>query len=321
MVLNNYGYFLVLARSSSITQAAEALNVSHQGLSLYLKNLERELGAPLFERAQKLTLTEAGQAVLKMFSDVEFQERNLRNHIDNILKKERGEFRFGLPEGRFRILMPELLPNFKRRCPDVTLRTRCAPSDVLHDLLLKNELDAALLDQRAADPDAMDLTPMLEERLFLTVSDALLDSLFGDTARARRLLRSGADLAQFAASPFVLNEPGSTSRTAIDSFCASRGVALNCVMELPQLDLHFMLSARGYAASFCWSMYLALVAKLNRQEKNWHLNAFAVKGLDARNRLMWAVRKRRVMPSCGRVLRDLLREACARFADINLNRL
>ena len=63
-MLNNYQYFLVLARSTSISQAAEELNVSHQGLSLYLKNLERELGAPLFERVPRLVLTEAGQAVL-----------------------------------------------------------------------------------------------------------------------------------------------------------------------------------------------------------------------------------------------------------------
>lgn len=310
-MLNNYQYFLVLARSTSISQAAEELNVSHQGLSLYLKNLERELGAPLFERVPRLVLTEAGKAVLEAFSDVEFRERDLRGRLDDITKNERGEFRFGLPEGRFRILMPDLLPLFKQRWPLVKLNTRCAPSAILRELLLRNELDAALLDQTAADPAAMDLMPMLEEKLFLAVSEGMLASFFGKKLRLRR---GSAELADFAGLPFVLNEPGATSRTAIDVFCATRGIVLNCVMELPQLDLHLMLASRDYAAAFCWSMYLAVVEQINSRDTGHRLRVFPVKELSARNCLMFAVKKRRSLPSYGRDLISLLRKSCTHFA-------
>ena len=319
-MLNNYHYFLALARADSISAAAEELNVSHQGLSLYLKNLERELGSSLFERTPKLSLTQAGQAVLEAFADVEFSELNLRGRLGDLRDSQIGEFRFGLPEGRFRILMPDLLPLFKRRYPRVRLTTRCAPSRTLRELLLKNELDAALLDQTAADPAAMELEPMLDERLFLAVSDAMLNDLLGEhTAALSSQLHNGAELSLFAGAPFVLNEPGATSRQALDEFCAVTGVALNCVMELPQLDLHLMLASRGYAACFCWSMYLAVAGELNAYAPVSRLRVFPVKGLTARNRLMLAVKKRRALPACGLELVRLLREACARFAAPDLS--
>lgn len=62
---NNYQYFLVLAEEHSISRAAEKLFITPQSLSKYLTNLEQELGVLLFRRKPSLTLTPAGELLLK----------------------------------------------------------------------------------------------------------------------------------------------------------------------------------------------------------------------------------------------------------------
>lgn len=55
-------YFWIVARERSLTRAARLLNVSASSVSMQLRVLEAQLGAPLFSRTQKqLILTEAGK--------------------------------------------------------------------------------------------------------------------------------------------------------------------------------------------------------------------------------------------------------------------
>ena len=71
IMLNNYHYFLMLAKELNISGAAEKLYISHQCLSKYLKNLEKAYDIALFERKPFLRLTPAGEMLLKAFKDIE----------------------------------------------------------------------------------------------------------------------------------------------------------------------------------------------------------------------------------------------------------
>jgi len=58
-------YFWAIAHEGSLTRAASKLHVSQSALSIQLKQLEHQLGHPLFERANRaLKLTEAGRIAL-----------------------------------------------------------------------------------------------------------------------------------------------------------------------------------------------------------------------------------------------------------------
>lgn len=58
-------YFWAVAREGNLTRAAERLHVSQSALSIQIKQLEEQLGHPLFERrAKRLILTEAGRIAL-----------------------------------------------------------------------------------------------------------------------------------------------------------------------------------------------------------------------------------------------------------------
>ena len=65
MELYQLGYFIEIARQRSFTRAAGRLHMAQPALSQQMKNLEAELGTPLFNRGRKeVQLTAAGKAFL-----------------------------------------------------------------------------------------------------------------------------------------------------------------------------------------------------------------------------------------------------------------
>ena len=63
--LKHLRYFWAVAREGNLTRAAARLHVSQSAVSVQIKNLEDDIGTPLFERqGRQLTLTEAGRITL-----------------------------------------------------------------------------------------------------------------------------------------------------------------------------------------------------------------------------------------------------------------
>ena len=120
MDIKNPEYILEIARQQSVTHAAEKLFVTQSTLSQYLLKLENELGTPLFSREKSgLVSTEAGHVYLHAARAV-VQIQNAAEVSIAALKKEGflcvGVSFWGLT------LLTGLLPTFKSRFPDITLR-------------------------------------------------------------------------------------------------------------------------------------------------------------------------------------------------------
>ena len=314
-MLNNYNYFITLAEELNISRAAEKLFISHQCLSKYLKNLEAEYQTPLLERSPRLKLTLAGEALLAAFRKVQFLEQNLQNQLDDIKNAKRGSIRLGTTEGRYRILVPELLAQYHKLYPEVQLDVRYAQSDELAEGLRKNELDVVILNRTFVDEREFEFKPLIDEKLYLIVSDNMLARYFPDQYPAcrERFLAEGVDLADFQALPFVLNTRKFKSRMLIDAYALTHGLTLRCVRELTQLDVHFQLTANDYAASFCWTMYLPTVEGMNRRDPEHHLNIFRIRDGEFGNQFVCAYQKGKMLPQYGWDLIAQIRSNCARF--------
>jgi len=66
MELRHLEYFVAVAEEHSFTRAAERVHISQSGVSAQIRQLEREVGAQLFDRsARTATLTVAGKAALE----------------------------------------------------------------------------------------------------------------------------------------------------------------------------------------------------------------------------------------------------------------
>ena len=317
-MLNNYQYFIALAEELNISKAAERLFISHQCLSKYLKNLEQEYSVTFFERTPRLSLTPAGQAYLDMLRQVQFLENNLENQLSDIRMARKGLIRFGTTEGRFRILAPSLLSDFKRMYPEVRLETHYATSDQLCESIAKNELDMALMNRRDAGSNQLERRTVLNEKLYMVISDHLLAQYFSEQYPAcKETFRNGVDLVAFAKRevPFVLNYKGFNSRETLEAHLRDKGVTLNCVLEMTQQDMHFMLAACDFAACFCWAMYLPTIQRTGEGNAQY-LNVFPIKGLTATNQVMLVMPKGKILPAYGKDLVRLIQQTCTSFASL-----
>lgn len=79
MDLRTLGYFVAVVEQGTVNAAAESLMITQPGLSRQIRQLEKELGVDLFDRAgRRLSLTPAGTALLPRARDLLSDARSLR---------------------------------------------------------------------------------------------------------------------------------------------------------------------------------------------------------------------------------------------------
>lgn len=173
MELRHLRYFLAVAEEGSFTRAAARLGMSQPPLSQQMRDLEKEIGVPLFERlAQGVTLTEAGRVfLLEARSTIERAERA------KALARRAGEGATGLlrigitATATFNPLPAKMVRSFRRDHPDVAITMEDGRSIRLVERLLTNELDAVFVRPSPAFPAAIDLSIIDRERLIVALCD------------------------------------------------------------------------------------------------------------------------------------------------------
>ena len=309
----NYRYFIVLAEEGSISAAAKRLYITHQALCRYLANLEEELNVTLFERKPSLRMTDAGRMVYETLKQAGSLEQNLRGRLADYNNEVTGEIRLGTTEGRFRILLPDIIEEYKKAFPQVALYTHSAKSTWLSKMLASGELDAAILNYSPGLEKQVDVETILEENLYLVISDSMMKTYFGDKAEEyMEMFKNGADLRLMTEVPFALNLPTFNSSIMISEVLHRLGISLNCIHVSSHPDLHHALSARNLAASLCLTMYLPSVFRLNKEKKE-HLNIFPILGLNSTNKVVMAYAKNRIFTHYGNALLEIIRKRSRDF--------
>jgi len=120
MELRHLRYFLAIAETASFTRAAERLRLTQPTLSHQIKQLEQELGAPLFDRmGLKVRLTAKGK-VLKSYAEQALNviESGLTavSDLDGLVH---GELHVGVFHSFATSLLPQTLAQFIQSHPGV----------------------------------------------------------------------------------------------------------------------------------------------------------------------------------------------------------
>ncbi|MBL9181700.1 MAG: LysR family transcriptional regulator [Verrucomicrobiaceae bacterium] len=123
MELYQLGYFIEIARQRHFTRAAERLHMAQPALSQQMKNLEAELGTPLFIRGKKETqLTAAGKALLPRAEALLAQADAARAAVSDVAQVRGGKLIVAAIPSVCACLLPELLHAFGREHPRVELQ-------------------------------------------------------------------------------------------------------------------------------------------------------------------------------------------------------
>jgi DNA-binding transcriptional LysR family regulator len=127
MELRHLRYFVAVAGEENVSRAALKLHISQPGISRQIRDLEDEIGFPLFERSAKsVRLTAAGKVFLA-------EAREILSHAEAAVKKARavaggitGEINVGYAPSLTVQILPPVLRAFQEKFPQVRV--------ALHDL-------------------------------------------------------------------------------------------------------------------------------------------------------------------------------------------
>ncbi len=161
-------YFLTIAETGSLSEAAERLGVTQSGLSRQLKQLEDHLGRPLFTR------TGRGVALNDIGKRLEAASRPAFRAIDDALDTLRTES--GVAPGTIRIAMvhtlslyflPPLLAQFRHAYPTVNTYVLGRGSPEVVNLVGSGKVDLGFVYDVAVTIEGLNVERLFEERMCL----------------------------------------------------------------------------------------------------------------------------------------------------------
>lgn len=162
-------YFVALADALNFTRAAERCNVTQPSLTRAIKQLEDELGGPLFHRERNNThLTELGRTMRPFLEQIFDNMRAAKNRARDMLQLKRASLDVGLMCTIGPTKLVDLIGGFRRRYPDVELRLRDGKGQALQESLVAGELDVAVLGMPEGLDDRLNPIPMFGENFMIT---------------------------------------------------------------------------------------------------------------------------------------------------------
>src|SRR5215208_2419899 len=218
MELRHLRYFVAVAEELHFGRAAERLHIAQPPLSRQIRDLERELGTPLFERVPRgVELTPVGRAFLP-------EARLTLAQAQRAARGEIGRLRVGFVEAAtYSGILPDVLGFFRMHLPNIGLSLFEMDAAQQAEALRDGRIDVGIL--HSPPPDA--------ER-WLRTEPVYADPLIAAVPHAHRLAgRARLALRDLAAESFVLfpRTVGPALYDDIITRCRSVGFSPRVVQE------------------------------------------------------------------------------------------
>lgn len=214
--------FVAVARTGSLTKAAEEVFLTQSAVSRQMKDLERSLSTPPLERfGRGVRLTPAGETLLNHALKILGDIREAVQAVHEIEEGVAGELRLGTTVTVANYLLPQILAAYRREHPHVRVILKPAASTKLLTQLRRNELDLAVAENSSVpDPD-------------LKIWREIDDPIVMVAPPAHKLAgRRSVSPAQIGDEDMILREQGSGSRRLVDEWARVSGISLRILMDM-----------------------------------------------------------------------------------------
>ncbi len=239
MDIKNLITFIHVAELSSFTKAAETLGYSQSTVSFQIRQLERELDSQLFERIRHtVTLTEKGRRVLKYAHQISKLTQELETDIRDGSGIQ-GHVRLAMAHSLCGSLLDEKFPDFRNRCPGITLKIVEAGTEEMFRLLNHNEVDAILtLDNHIYNAEYMIVCEEKAGMHFVAGADSPLAE------------KKNITVEELVCQPFILTEKGMSYRRLMDERLAEMSLEILPILEVGSTVRICSLVEQGVGISF-----------------------------------------------------------------------
>ena len=219
ITLRQLKVFESVARNLSFSRAAEDLHLTQPAVSMQIKQLEDNIDLPLFEQiGKKIYLTDAGRELYHYSRAISQQLADMELALDELKGLERGKLNISVVSTA-NYFAPHLLAKFCHRYSGITVSLNVSNRETVLKHLADNVTDLAIMGQ---PPDGLDIaTESFMENPLVVIAppDHPLCS-------ARRI-----PVKRLEQETFLVREPGSGTRSAMERFFSAHHISINKGME------------------------------------------------------------------------------------------
>ncbi len=282
--------FQAVAQHLSHTRASEELNLTQPAVSMQIRLLEEEVGLPLFEKLGKqICLTEAGRELYQYSRTIFAELEEAEAVLQSLRGLNRGTLNIAVAS-TVNYFAPRLLAVFHRRFPGIRLSLEVTNRQSLIRLLQSNELDLALMGQ---PPEQLDL----DAEAFMDNPLVVIAPPDHPLVRERQI-----PLERLAQETFVIREPGSGTRAAMERYFAERGVKLQTGMQMTRNEAIKQAVRAGLGLSLVSGLTIELELETGR------LAVLDVVGFPLRRRWYLVHRQGKRLSPAAAAFREFLRQ-------------
>lgn len=212
--------FEAVARHLSYSRAAQEMHLTQPAVSMQIKQLEENVGMPLFEQlGKKVYLTEAGRELYHYSRTIAQQLAEAETVLSDLKGLQRGRLKISVASTA-NYFAPQLLAVFGQRFPTVTVSLDVTNRQALLAQLANNEMDMAIMGQ---PPEGLDLVA----ESFMENPLIVIAPVNHPLATAKKI-----PLERLQSETFLVREQGSGTRIAMERFFKQHGVPFQAGMEM-----------------------------------------------------------------------------------------
>jgi LysR family transcriptional regulator, low CO2-responsive transcriptional regulator len=231
--------FAAAARHQSFGKAADELHLSPPAVSMQIRELEEQVGLPLFDRTgRQVALTVTGEYLLVYVRKVLATLKDAEDAIARFRGLETGRVSIGMVSTA-KYFVPRLLAQFRQEHPAIEVKLAVGGNrEQLVTLLRANEVDLAIMGRPPRE-----LATRAEP--FAVHPHAVV------TAPDHPLLRIGHAPASLLANyEFIIRETGSGTRAAMEKYFADHRLQPRVAMEMTSNETIKQAVMAGMGVSF-----------------------------------------------------------------------
>ncbi len=234
--------FVSIVKYKSFTKAAQHLFISQPTISSHLQTLEEELNSQLIIRTTKnIDITPRGWELYECASNILSLRDNLVQNWSNESKKV---IQLGVSTIPSAYIIPEILPEFGRKFPDIYFNVHQNDSQGIIDAMNNGQYDVGMIGM-PCDSKSLTCIPFFRDEMVMItpVNDYFLNFKKNPIITSEMILQQ----------PIIMRENGSGTRKRADYFLENIGVNpedLNIVARINDPESIKNLTASGLGISF-----------------------------------------------------------------------
>jgi len=233
--LEYFKSFYYTAKLGSVTGAASELSISQPAVSQSLKQLERSLGVPLFQRASKgVRLTGEGQL---LYSYVEKGYEQIEQGVEKVMQMrnlELGEVHIGASDMTLRFYLLPFLEIFHERYPKIKVTVSNAPTPDTLKLLRAGRIDFGVVSTPFEPCEDIQVKGVRE-----------IEDVFVAGRRFISYKNKMLDFQELEQLPMIFLEANTSTRSYMDAYLKGNGITLQPEFELANSDMIVQFALRN----------------------------------------------------------------------------